>query len=132
MLDDRTLAYADFRGNRQYISVGNVGGDDRVSLILMDYASRRRLKIWAQARVVDASEDLQLIASLKSIDYPAQIERAVILSIESFDWNCPQHITPRFTEEELFDVIEPLNSRVGQLEEAVAAPNKMKTSRVPE
>lgn len=100
VLDARTIAYADFRGNMQYISAGNLAGDGRVSLILMDYANRRRLKLLGRARLVDAGDDPALIARLEDPGYRARIERAVVISVEAFDWNCPQHITPRFTEAE--------------------------------
>ena len=103
------------------ISVGNLNVDDRIALIFMDYANRSRLKIWARGKVVDASRETQLIESLRSSDYPARIERAVVLSVEAFDWNCPQHITPRFTEEELSEFIEPLTSRIAELETEVTA-----------
>ncbi len=124
VLDRRTLGYADFRGNLQYISVGNLNADDRVALILMDYANRSRLKIWAHARVVDASKEPQLIETLSSSNYVARIERAIVLSVEAFDWNCPQHITPRSTEEELSDFIEPLRKRIAELEIEVTALRK--------
>ncbi|MCM2328776.1 MAG: pyridoxamine 5'-phosphate oxidase family protein [Lysobacter sp.] len=100
VLDPRTIAYADFRGNMQYISAGNLSGDGRVSLILMDYANRRRLKILGRARLVDAGDEPALVARLEDPDYRARIERAVVIAVEAFDWNCPQHITPRFTEAE--------------------------------
>jgi len=101
VLDAKTLGYADFRGNVQYVSVGNLAGDDRASLILMDYAHRRRLKILGRARVVEPGEDPALVARLTLPDYPARVQRAVIITVEAFDWNCPQHITPRFTAAEL-------------------------------
>lgn len=101
VLDQRTIGYADFRGNVQYISAGNIEADGRVALILMDYAQRRRLKIWGRARLVDAADDAPLIARLEDGNYRARSERAVVISVEAFDWNCPQHITPRFTREEL-------------------------------
>jgi len=100
VLDERTIAYADFRGNMQYISAGNLAGDGRVSLILMDYANRRRLKILGRARLVEAGEDPALVARLEDPSYRAHVERAVVIAIEAFDWNCPQHITPRYTEAE--------------------------------
>jgi predicted pyridoxine 5'-phosphate oxidase superfamily flavin-nucleotide-binding protein len=100
VLDARTIAYADFRGNMQYISAGNLSRDGRVSLILMDYANRRRLKLFGRARLVDAADDPALVARLEDPAYRARIERAVVISVEAFDWNCPQHITPRFTEAE--------------------------------
>jgi len=100
VLDARTIAYADFRGNMQYISAGNLSRDGRVALILMDYAHRRRLKLFGRARLVDAADDPALVARLEDPGYRARIERAVVISVEAFDWNCPQHITPRFTEAE--------------------------------
>jgi len=101
VLDQRTIGYADFRGNVQYLSVGNLADNDRIALILMDYANQRRLKIWARARLVHANEDADLVARLEVPTYRARVERAVVLTIEAFDWNCPQHITPRFTEAEI-------------------------------
>ena len=92
-----TLAYADFRGNRQLISMGNLRSDDRVSLFFMDSANRRRLKILARATV---SEDPALLEQLADPDYEATVERAVVFELEAFDWNCPQHITPRLTAAE--------------------------------
>ncbi len=100
VLDERTIAYADFRGNMQYVSAGNLAGDGRVALILMDYANRRRLKILGRARLVDAGDDPALVAKLEDPSYRAHVERAVVIAIEAFDWNCPQHITPRYTEAE--------------------------------
>ena len=100
VLDARTIAYADFRGNRQYISAGNLTRDGRVSLILMDYANRRRLKLFGRARLVDAGDEPALAARLEDPGYRARIEHAVVIAVEAFDWNCPQHITPRFTEAE--------------------------------
>ncbi|MBI4473218.1 MAG: pyridoxamine 5'-phosphate oxidase, partial [Acidobacteria bacterium] len=85
----------------QYISVGNLNGNDKAALILMDYANRRRLKIFAHIEVVEAKDAPELIAQLKNTAYNAQIERAMVLHVEAFDWNCPQHITPRYTLEEI-------------------------------
>lgn len=101
VLDAQTLAYADFRGNAQYLSIGNISADERVALILMDYAARRRLKIWAHASVVDLAGDPDLIRLLSEPGYPAHIERAVVLTVAAIDWNCPQHITQRFTRAEI-------------------------------
>lgn len=108
VLDQRTLGYADFRGNRQYITTGNVARNDRVSLFLMDYANRRRLKIFGRLAATDADDDPALVAKLALADYPAHIERAVLITVEAFDWNCPQHITPRFTEAEIAHVLAPI------------------------
>jgi len=101
VLDARTLAYADFRGNLQYLSVGNIASEERVALILMDYARRRRLKIWARASVVEPGSDPDLVRRLAEAEYPARIERAVVMRVVALDWNCPQHITPRFTAAEI-------------------------------
>lgn len=101
VLDSKTLGYADFSGNRQYISVGNLEGDDRVNLFLMDYPGQRRLKIWGRARLVDEDTEPALVARLESPDYRARVERGVVITVEAFDWNCPKYITPRFTEREV-------------------------------
>src|SRR3989338_4029659 len=105
VLDARTIGYADFSGNRQYISVGNLDGDDRVSLFLMDYPGQRRLKIWGRARLVDESTEPALAARLESPDYRARVERGVVITVEAFDWNCPKYITPRFTEREVRELV---------------------------
>ncbi|MBB3394919.1 putative pyridoxine 5'-phosphate oxidase superfamily flavin-nucleotide-binding protein [Rhizobium sp. BK538] len=96
-VDASTLAFADFRGNRQYITTGNVRANDRVSLFLMDYTHRQRLKIFGHMRIIDAADDPVLAKKLTVPDYPARVERLVLIAVEAFDWNCPQHITPRFT-----------------------------------
>ena len=101
VLDANTIGYADFRGNVQYISAGNLVHDNRIALILMDYKQRRRLKLWGHARLVDTREDAELVEQLEVPSYRARIERAVIITVEAFDWNCPQHITPRYTEAEV-------------------------------
>jgi hypothetical protein len=119
LLDDHTLGFADFRGNRQYVTVGNLRSDDRVSLFLMDYPNRRRLKIMGRARIIEPS-DAATFARLRD-DYDAKIERGMIVTLEGFDWNCPQHITPRFTEEELADALAPVRERMQALERENAA-----------
>ena len=121
VLDDRTLAFADFRGNRQYISVGNVADNDRVALILMDYPNRRRLKIYARAETRDLGSDPALAETLALTGYKARPERAILLRLEAFDWNCPQHITPRFTEAEIEAALAPARARLEQLESENAA-----------
>lgn len=97
VLDARTIGYADFSGNRQYISVGNLTGDDRVSMFLMDYPNQRRLKIWGRARVVDETREPELVARLESPRFRANVERGIVITVEAFDWNCPKYITPRYT-----------------------------------
>ena len=108
VIDSRTIGFADFRGNRQYISVGNINADDRISLILMDYPSRHRLKIWGRARVVHEEDNPEIIAALENPEYRARIERAFLITVEAFEWNCPQHIVPRYTKEQVQTIIEPL------------------------
>lgn len=105
-LDDRTLAYADYSGNRQYISTGNLKGHGRASLFLIDYATKRRLKVLAEARIVDLDEDSDLVARVTDSEYGASVERAVVLDVVAFDWNCPQHITQRYTLEEAEQILK--------------------------
>ncbi|ARQ00046.1 pyridoxamine 5'-phosphate oxidase family protein [Pseudorhodoplanes sinuspersici] len=116
MLDDRTLAFADFRGNRQYISVGNLAADNRASLFLMDYAGRRRLKIYARIETRSLNDDPALTQAVATSGYRAKAERVMLLHLEAFDWNCPQFITPRFTESEIAEALAPVNQRLEQLE----------------
>ena len=105
VLGPQTIGYADFSGNRQYISVGNLDGDDRVSLFLMDYPGQRRLKIWGRARLIDADMEPELVARLESPDYRARVERGVLITVEAYDWNCPKYITPRFSEREVRELV---------------------------
>jgi len=100
VLDEKTLGFADFAGNRQYVSVGNLRKDDRVSLFLMDYPNRTRLKLLGRVRLLE-KDDAELLPRLEIDDYRARVERGFAISVEAFDWNCPQHITPRFTENEI-------------------------------
>ncbi len=116
VLDDQLLAFADYRGNRQYISTGNFAANDRASLILMDYPSRSRLKIYAHVEKLAPSEDPALTALVTDCAYGAKLERIFRLRLESFDWNCQQHIKPRFTEDEVVAAIKPLRDRLAQLE----------------
>ncbi len=116
IIDDRTLAFADFRGNRQYISTGNFRANDRACLILMDYPQRARLKIYAHVEELALDADRSLAERVMDKDYRARPERIFRLRLEAFDWNCPQHITPRFTEAEITKGIQPLHERINQLE----------------
>ena len=120
VLDAQTIGYADFRGNRQYISVGNLAGNDRVSLMLMDYANQRRLKILGRVRLVGEQEDPAMLARLQLPQYRAQVERAFLITVEAFDWNCPQHITPRFTEAEIEQAVLPLRMELEQAQRELA------------
>ena len=101
VLDEKTLAFADFRGNLQYISVGNLTANDRAALIMVDYPNRQRLKIYAHIEVTNLGTNPALAQQLVLTSYKAKPERAFLLHLEAFDWNCQQHITPRFTEAEL-------------------------------
>ncbi|TFG95559.1 MAG: pyridoxamine 5-phosphate oxidase, partial [Myxococcales bacterium] len=115
VLDEKTLGFADFKGNRQYVSVGNLSGDDRVSLILMDYPKRTRLKLLGRAKRVELNQT-ELLAKLTLPGYPGQLERGFLIHVEAFDWNCPQHITPRFTAAEVEAATAPLRQRIAELE----------------
>lgn len=116
LIDERTLAFADFRGNRQYITLGNATAHDRVALIMVDYPRRRRLKLYARIETRDLAGDPDLAARLALPGYRAVPERAFLLHLEAFDWNCPQHITPRFTEAEIAAASAPLTDRIAALE----------------
>jgi hypothetical protein len=100
VVDERTLAFADYSGNRQYISLGNLGANNRAALILMDYPHRARMKIYAHVEIVPPEADPALAALVALPGYRAKIERIFVLRLDAFDWNCPQHITPRYTEAE--------------------------------
>ena len=117
VLDEQTLALADFSGNRQYISMGNLSENDRAFLFLMDYPNRRRVKIWGRAEFVE--DDLDLLTRLTDADYDGRPERALVFHVEAWDVNCPQHITPRFTQEELDLEIHELERRNAALQERV-------------
>lgn len=114
VLDERTLAFADFAGNRQYISVGNLAENNRAFLFLMDYASQTRVKIWGTAEVVD--HDPCLVKQLTDPSYKGKPERAIRFHVEAFDINCRQHIQPRFTQEEVEALVQPLRDRLAELE----------------
>ncbi|HEY4135473.1 MAG TPA: pyridoxamine 5'-phosphate oxidase family protein [Alphaproteobacteria bacterium] len=116
LLDDRTLAFADYRGNRQYISTGNLSANDRACLFLMDYKRRGRLKIYAHAEILTLEEDPALAKLVTPQGYRAKPERIFRLHLAAFDWNCSQHITPRFAEAEITEAVRPLHDRLAQLE----------------
>ncbi|HBC06733.1 MAG TPA: pyridoxamine 5'-phosphate oxidase [Rhodospirillaceae bacterium] len=120
VLDDKTLAFADFSGNRQYLTQGNLEDNPKAFIFLMDYANRRRIKIWGRARMVE--DDAELIRRLTDADYAEGTpERAVLFEITAWDVNCPQHITPRFTEADVARAVQPLHDRIRDLEAALAA-----------
>lgn len=117
VLEPRTLGFADYRGNVQYVSLGNVSKNDRVALILMDYPNRKRLKILGRMRAVEGGDaDAELLRRVEAADYRARVERIMLIEVEAFDWNCPQHITPRYTEAEVAERMAPLKARIEELE----------------
>lgn len=120
VLNSKTIGYADFRGNRQYISVGNFSYDNRVSLILMDYTHRQRLKLWGRVEIIDAVNAPDTVAQLEVTAYRGRVERGIIIHIDAFDWNCPQHITPRFTEAEIAVYTQSLHEEIAALTNELA------------
>ncbi|MEO7988789.1 MAG: pyridoxamine 5'-phosphate oxidase family protein [Chryseolinea sp.] len=119
VLDVHTLAFIDFSGNKQYISVGNLVTHKNVSIIMVDYASRSRLKIYAKAEVVELKDRPDLLKVLTLEDYTYKPERMMVLTIEAYDWNCPQHITPRYTTEEIEEALMPQREYIRKLEEEI-------------
>lgn len=115
VLDPSTIGFADFRGNRQYVSVGNLMTDARVSLFFMDYPNKTRLKVFGRATIIDL-DDQETLSRLELPDYRARVERGLLIEIEGFDWNCPQHITERFTPDEVRKMTAALTSRITELE----------------
>lgn len=115
VLDEKTLGFADFSGNVQYITVGNLSGNDKAFLFLMDYRHRRRVKIWGRANSVEGDADL--IDRLRVPGYPAKVERAILFHVEATSENCPQHIPIRYSETEVEAMIAPLQARIAELEQ---------------
>jgi uncharacterized protein len=119
VLDEKTIGFSDYRGNRQYVSVGNLLTNDRVSLFFMDYPNRTRLKLLGRAKLIDASNG----AARERLDVPgyrARIERGFLISVEAFDWNCPQHITQRYTLADVEQTTAALRQRIAELEAELA------------
>ena len=116
ILDDRTFGFADFRGNRQYLTLGNVADEDKVALFLMDYPRRRRLKILARMAAHDLEAEPELARKLATPDYRDLAERGFVLKLHAFDWNCSQHIAPRFTAGEVQAAVALLAARLQALE----------------
>jgi predicted pyridoxine 5'-phosphate oxidase superfamily flavin-nucleotide-binding protein len=122
VLSPTRIAFADFRGNVQYVSAGNALHDDRVAMIVMDYANRRRLKLLGHLTFVAVSDaDPDLVSAVELPGYRARIERVALIDVVAFDWNCPQHITVRFTEAQLAAATQPLRDRIAELEARMAA-----------
>jgi predicted pyridoxine 5'-phosphate oxidase superfamily flavin-nucleotide-binding protein len=120
VLDETRFGFADYRGNRQYVSLGNLAGDDRAAFFFLDAANRRRLKLLGRVRVVPP-EEAALLAALQAPGQTGHAERGFVVEVAGFDWNCPQHITPRFTLEEIEEAAAPLRARVAALEARLAA-----------
>jgi predicted pyridoxine 5'-phosphate oxidase superfamily flavin-nucleotide-binding protein len=121
VVDPRRLAFADFGGNRQFVSVGNAASNNRVSLFLMDYAHRQRLKLLGRLTMHDAADaPPELVAAVDLPGYRASIERVAMIGVDAFDWNCPQHITPRYTEGEVHAANQPLRDQIAALERELA------------
>jgi hypothetical protein len=121
-LSPTRIGFADFRGNLQYVSAGNVAGDDRVALIVVDYAHRRRLKLLGHLRFVDARDaDADVAAAVAVPGYRARVERIALIDVVAVDWNCPQHITQRFTLDEVEAAAQPLRDRIAALEREIEA-----------
>jgi len=114
VLDEKTLGFADFAGNRQYITISNLAENDRAYLFLLDFARQRRIKLWGRARVVE--DDPALLARLSDAGYRARPERMILFTLEAWDVNCSQHITARFTEDEIAQATAPLLERIARLE----------------
>lgn len=118
IIDDHTLGFADFGGNRQYITLGNLAENPKSFIFLMDYVNSRRIKLWGTARVVE--DDPGLLEELRDDDYSGRVERAILFSIEAWDVNCPQHIQKRFPQSAVAPVIERLQSQVQELQAEIA------------
>jgi len=116
-LDENTLGFADFGGNRQYITLGNLSENPKAFLFLMDYAHRQRIKVWGTARVVE--NDPELLERLRDPNYPGKVERAILFTVEAWDVNCQQHIHQRFSQSQITPVIEQLQKRIAELEAEV-------------
>ena len=115
VIDNNTLAFADFRGNKQYISTGNLMSDNRVALILVDYPRQLRLKILGRVEIFEGEKAKDWLARVRDPDYKAVTERVYVIQIEAFDWNCQQHIIPRFTVGEIRTVLQPIEKQMQKL-----------------
>lgn len=116
VVNETTLAFADYKGNRQLLTTGNVSVNDRVALFLMDYQNRARLKIFGHARVEDAREHPEIVTQITDLKMQSAVERLVFIDVVSFDWNCPKYITPRYSIEEVEELAGSLRTRIAQLE----------------
>jgi uncharacterized protein len=126
VLDEKTLGFADFSGNVQYITVGNLSGNDKAFLFLMDYRHRKRVKIWGRAELIE--HDPALIERLRMPDDPSAIERAILFHVEATSENCPQHIPVRYSESEVAAIVDPLQARITELEQQLSTVNSLNRS----
>jgi len=117
VIDDRTIAFADFRGNKQYVSTGNLMTDNRVALILVDYPRQLRLKILGRVEIFEGEKDRPWLDKVRGPAYEAVVERVFAIHVEAFDWNCQQHIIPRFTKEEIREALAPVEKQMEELAE---------------
>jgi predicted pyridoxine 5'-phosphate oxidase superfamily flavin-nucleotide-binding protein len=117
VIDEQTIAFADFSGNKQFIGAGNLMKDNRVALILVDYPAQTRLKILGRAEILEGERAKEWIERVRVPGYKAVIERVFVIRVEAFDWNCPQHITPRFTVDQMRDALAPIETRMQELEQ---------------
>jgi len=116
VIDERTLAFADLRGNKQYISTGNLQSDNRVAMIMVDYPRQARLKILGRVEILEADQAAEWLPRVRMAEEKTPVERVFVIHVEAYDWNCPQHITPRYTGEEIRDGLRPIEQRVEQLD----------------
>jgi len=116
-LDEKTLGFADFGGNRQYITLGNLSENPKAFLFLMDYTRSQRIKLWGHARVVE--DDPALLVRLQDASYPGKVERAILFDVEAWDVNCPQHIHKRFSQKQVAPILERLQGKIAELEAKV-------------
>jgi predicted pyridoxine 5'-phosphate oxidase superfamily flavin-nucleotide-binding protein len=117
VFDDRTIAFADFSGNKQFISAGNLTTDARVALILVDYPQQARLKILGRAEILEGDHATAWIDRVRDPRYKAAVERVFVIHLDAFDWNCPQHITPRYTAEDIQQAIAPVEQELQRLQQ---------------
>lgn len=131
-LGGNRFGFADFRGNQQFVSVGNIAHDDRVALFLADYPLRRRMKAFGRATTIEAADDPELLARLRTVDggqIAAQCERSVVIEIEAFDWNCGRSIVPQYRMEEVRERVQPYIDQIHGLQDEVAALKKQLADR---
>lgn len=131
VIDTSTIGIVDFVGNRQYISVGNLLRNPKVAIIMVSYPNRARLKIYAEAEIVELKDDDHLFELLQPDDYKFRPERMMLFKIKAYDWNCPQHITPRFTVNQIGEVLAPQKKYIADLEQQIAILKDALSNRQP-